>query len=87
MDARPESLLNLTHRHNTPSLCLGVQSSKNKDMAVRWKENWKPCSYALLNFSGSVVLNNIIIINQFKEMVLKILVWHLQNSELDHIGG
>lgn len=27
------------------------------------------------------------IINQFKEMALKILVWHLQNSELDHIGA
>ena len=27
------------------------------------------------------------IINQFKEMVLKILVWHLQNLELDHIGA
>ena len=59
---RPESLLNLTYRHNTSSLSVRVQSSKNRDMAIRWKQNWKPCFYLLLHFSRSVVLINISLI-------------------------
>ena len=76
---RPESLLNFTYRHNTSSLPVRVQSSKNRDMAIRWKQNWKPCFYLLLHFFSFCGPHQYFV--NIKEMPLTILVWHLQKSE------
>ena len=75
---RPESLLNFTYRHNTSSLPVRVQSSKNRDMAIRWKQNWKPCFYLLLHFFSFCGPHQYFV--NIKEMPLKILVWRLQKS-------